>query len=126
VLVLDAHGVTRLSQRTQRSAALIDTLHRQGDWPPLVPSAVLIESLTGVGPRGANENRFLKTCDIVETLSESLARRAAELRAQARRGSAVDALVVATAEPGGTVMTSDPGDLRALAAHATDVSIEPI
>jgi predicted nucleic acid-binding protein len=36
----------------------------------------------------------------------------------ARRVSAVDALVAAFAEPGGTVLTSDPDDLEALAAHA--------
>jgi hypothetical protein len=34
--------------------------------------------------------------------------------------------VVALAEPGGTVLTSDPEDLQALAAHADDVLIEPV
>jgi hypothetical protein len=62
-------------------------------------------------------------CDITSTVSETLARRAALLRRLARRGSAVDALVVACAEPGGTVITTDPGDLEALAAHAQDVDI---
>ncbi len=44
----------------------------------------------------------------------------------ARRGSAVDALVVALAEPGGTVLTSDPGDLVALAQYAHDVIVEKV
>ena len=66
------------------------------------------------------------TCDIADAVPEHLARRAALLRRLARRGSAVDALVVAFAEPGGTILTSDPGDLRALAAYAEDVLIEPI
>lgn len=39
----------------------------------------------------------LKTCDIMEEVAEPLARRAALLRRLARRGSAVDALVVALA-----------------------------
>jgi hypothetical protein len=56
----------------------------------------------------------------------SQGRRAALLRRLARRGSAIDALVVASAEPGGTVLTSDPDDLRALAMHAEDVSIETV
>jgi hypothetical protein len=43
--------------------------------------------------------------------------------ADARRGSAVDALVVASAEPGGTVITIDSEDLEALAAHAQDVDV---
>jgi hypothetical protein len=126
MLVLDGQAVTRLAQRTRRSAALIGSLRREGLWPPLVPSAVLIECLTGDGPKDASEHRFLKTCNVVEQLPVPLARRAAQLRRQARRGSAVDALVVATAEPGGTILTSDPGDLRALAAYATDVTIEAI
>ncbi len=45
------------------------------------------------------------------------------LRRLARRGSAVDALVVAFAEPGGTVLTSHPDDLEALASHPRDVTI---
>jgi predicted nucleic acid-binding protein len=91
-----------------------------------VPSVVLIESLQGHAGRDANVNRFLKTCEIAEVVSESIARRAALLRRLARRGSAVDAVVVACAEPGGTVVTSDAGDLEALAVHADGVVIERI
>jgi hypothetical protein len=92
----------------------------------LVPSIVLVECLQGHAGRDAAENRFLKTCDVVEDVSEPLARRAAFLRRRARRGSAVDALVVAVAEPGGTVLTSDPRDLEALASHAHRVKIERV
>jgi hypothetical protein len=83
----------------------------------------LVEALTGHVGRDAPANRFLKTCDVVGELPEALARRSAALRFQARRGSAVDAVVVAAAEPGGTVLTSDVEDLRALAAHAREVQI---
>jgi predicted nucleic acid-binding protein len=126
VLILDSGGVSRLAERSRESLALIVALREEGLWPPKVPSAVLVECLQGHAGRDANENRFLKTCDIVETIPESLARRAALLRRLARRGSAVDALVVAVAEPGGTVLTSDPKDLEALAAHAQDVIIERV
>jgi hypothetical protein len=87
---------------------------------------VLVECLQGHAARDAAENRFLKTCDVLEEVRESLARRAALLRRRARRGSAVDALVVAAAEPGGTVLTSDRADLEALASHAQRVRIERI
>jgi hypothetical protein len=87
---------------------------------------VLIECLTGDGPRDAAQHRFLRTCDIAEPVPLALAHRAAWLRAQARTGSAVDALVTAVAEPGGTVMTGDLADLRAFAEHASDVAIEAI
>jgi hypothetical protein len=59
---------------------------------------------------GANTNRFLRTCIIDVSVSEATAFRAAELRRLARTGSAVDALVVVLAEPGGTVLTGDHAD----------------
>ena len=102
---------------------MILALRDEGFWPPKVPSVVLVECLEGHAGRDAIENKFLKTCDVAEIVPESLARRAATLRRLARRGSAVDALVVAFAEPGGTVLTSDPHDLQALAAHAESVAI---
>ncbi len=123
MLVLDAGGLSHLAQRSRPAAALILALRREGLWPPVVPSAVLVESLTGQAGRDAAPDRLLKGCDVVSALPESLARRAAALRHQARQGSAVDAIVVATAEPGGTVLTGDLTDLRALAVHARDVVI---
>jgi hypothetical protein len=99
-------------------------LKAEGLWPPLVPTPVLIEALHGDPGKDAGTNRLLKTCDLVEDIPERMARRAAYLRTRARRGSAVDALVVAAAEPRGSVLTSDPDDLLALADHANDVAIE--
>jgi hypothetical protein len=122
-LVLDSGGVSRLARRSQDAAALITVLVRQGIWPPVVPTVVLVECLSGRPPHDAVTNRFLKTCDIFDEVPEHLARRAGILRATAQRGSAVDALVVAIAEPNGSVLTGDIGDLQALAAHAADVSV---
>jgi predicted nucleic acid-binding protein len=122
-LVLDSGGVTRLARRNADALAPIQAFRRQNLWPPVVPSIVLVECLTGKQRADANINRFLKTCEILERVPEEIARRAASLRAQAKRGSAVAALVVAAAEPGGDVLSGDLGDLRALAAHAVDVSV---
>jgi hypothetical protein len=122
-LVLDSGGVSRLARRSEDATALITVFARQGIWPPVVPSAVLIECLRGRPQHDTLTNRFLKLCNITEELPEHLARRAGVLRARAHRGSAVDALVVAMAEPGGSVLTGDVGDLRALAAHADDVAV---
>jgi hypothetical protein len=126
MLVLDSGAVTRLAERSGRAAALIAALRAEGLWPPVVPSMVLVECLTGEGARDAAQHRFLRTCDIAQTVSVPLARRAAWLRSRARAGSAVDALVIAVAEPGGTVLTGDLADLRALAEHASGVTIEAI
>ncbi|MHB1534447.1 MAG: hypothetical protein ACYC1D_07530 [Acidimicrobiales bacterium] len=84
---------------------------------------VLVECLSGRPQHDAITNRFLKVCTITEDIPEHLARRASVLRANAQRGSAVDALVVAMAEPGGSVLSSDLVDLRALAAYADDVAV---
>ncbi len=126
MLVLDSGGVTRLAERSRQAAAMILAFREENLWPPLVPSVVLVECLHGHPGRDALANSFLKTCDIVEEVGEPLARRAALLRRLARRGSAVDALVIALAEPGGTVLTSDPGDLEALAQYALDVAVEKV
>ncbi len=123
MLVLDSGAVTRLAER---SAALITAFRAAGLWPPVVPSMVLIECLTGDGSRDAAQHRFLRTCDVAETVPVPLARRAAWLRGRAHKGSAVDALITAAAEPGGTVLTGDPADLQALAAYASSVTIETI
>lgn len=126
MLVLDSGAVSRLAERSRASVALILALREEGLWPAAVPSVVLAECLQGHAGRDATENQLLKTCDVVERVPESVARRAAFLRRRARRGSAVDAIVVAMAEPGGTVLTTDPGDLEALAAYAQRVLIERV
>jgi len=105
---------------------MITVFKRDGLWPPLVPSVVLVECLSGRQRNDVLVNRFLKTCDIAEELPQRLVRRAASIRASAQRGSAVDAVVVAMAEPGGTVLSGGISDLRALAAHAEDVAIHRV
>lgn len=126
MLVLDSGGVTKLAARNRQAMALIQSFVAAELWPPLVPTVVLVESLQGHPGRDANINRFLKTCIIEPTVTEAVARRAAELRRRARRGSAVDAIVVAMAEPGGTVLTGDEADLGALSAYARQVTVERI
>lgn len=126
MLILDSGAVSRLSERSRPVAALLAAYRARDLWPPVVPSVVLIECLQGHAARDAPANRFLKTCDLVERVGDALARRAAQLRRLAGRGSAVDALVVALAEPDGTVLTSDPADLEALTQYARGVTVERI
>lgn len=124
--MLDSGGLSRLSRRSTRAAALIAALRAEGLWPPVVPTVVVAESTSGRARTDANVNRFLKTCDIDPVVPEATARRAGQMRALAGTGSAVDALVVALAEPGATVLTTDRADLDALAAHARQVTIEVV
>lgn len=124
--MLDSGAVSLLAERSGRSAALLTVMRRTHPWPPVVPSAVLVECLQGDVRRDAGTNRFLKGCKIEVDLPLARARRAAELRRRAGRGSAVDAIVVAAAEPEGTVYTGDEADIRALAAHAIRVSVRAV
>lgn len=126
MLILDSGGLSRLSQRSRRAAALIEALQAENLWPPVVPTVVLAESTTGAARTDANINRLLKSCDMDPIVAERTARRAGHLRSRARKGSAVDAILVALAEPGGVVLTGDTEDLEALAAHADGVMIERV
>ncbi|HLI54645.1 MAG TPA: type II toxin-antitoxin system VapC family toxin [Acidimicrobiales bacterium] len=119
-ILLDAHGLTALT--AQR--AYLEELRRRGEWPAIIPSVVLTEALTGDHRRDYHENRLLRTCD-VRSVDEVTARAASALRTRVcgrRPPSAVDAIVVVMADAAGgaTVLSSDPGDLRALASHATN------
>jgi hypothetical protein len=126
MLVLDSGAMTLLGERSGRAAALIAALTEARLWPPVVPSILVVESVTGAGAGNLADSRFLRTCDIVDTISLSVARRAAWLRIRAQTGSAADALVIAIAEPGGTVLAAHLTRMRKLAAYARDVIVEPL
>ena len=126
-LVLDSGGVSALAGQRAR---LVE-LRRRGLWPPLVPSVVLTEALTGDHRRDFHANRLLGMCQI-KSIDEQLARQAAALRTAtgiASDISATDAVVVSLGAQleGASILTSDPGDLRALAAQSESaISITPV
>lgn len=123
-LFLDSGAVTYFASSALASArARLAVLGTEEVGPPVVPSLVLAECLTGQSDKDARTNLFLKGCDVTVVLTEARARRAAKLRTMAGRGSAVDAALVALAEPGGLILTGDKHDLTALAANAVGVVI---
>jgi hypothetical protein len=123
VLVLDSGGLSYLAARSTAAAALIRSLRRENLWPPIIPTMILVESLQARPGRDAALNQFIGTCLLEEAVPLTLARRAAEIRRRARKGSAVDALVIALAEPNGAVLAGDVGDLSALAAQTEQVTV---
>ena len=122
--MLDAGAVTAFANADRVRRERMAALRRMTDEPLVVPTTVVAEVVTGGGPRDARVNRLLQGCELMP-LTELLARRAAALRQSARRGSVVDASVVATAEVkgGGVVLTGDLGDFRALTARSPIVSV---
>jgi predicted nucleic acid-binding protein len=119
MLVLDSGGVTALASDRAR----LEELRRRNLWPAQVPTAVLVEALTGDHRRDFPVNRLLRACQL-RTTDEAQAREAARLRAATGPAgpiSAVDAVVAAfaTTRLDSLVLTSDPADLTALAEHGT-------
>ncbi|HVQ95777.1 MAG TPA: PIN domain-containing protein [Mycobacteriales bacterium] len=126
-LILDAGGVSALAGQQARLLGL----RRQGHWPAQVPAVVLAEALTGDHRRDFHVNRLLRACQI-RPVTELQAREAARLRSATGRAgkiSAADAIVAAVASgyPDPIVLTSDPRDLAALVAHASQpIEVVPV
>ncbi|HSL09494.1 MAG TPA: hypothetical protein VK887_16180 [Pseudonocardiaceae bacterium] len=124
-LVLDSMAVTALGRRDRQTAARLAALRLRGLWPPIVPTAVLVDSLTGNRVRDALAHRTVGL-SLVHPLDEPMARRAAQLRRRARAGSAVDAIVVATAELfEALVITGNLDDLARLSQPANGIALLP-
>lgn len=124
-LVLDSGGLGKLAQGDGWAKAALDSTMSVA----LVPSMVLAEALQG-GPEDANINRVLKGLEIVSITAE-LARGAASLKRQAGLSGVqitIDAVVVAVSVSvgGGAIMTTDPKDIRRLAASRPELGIRPI
>ena len=89
---------------------------------------VVAETVRGNGPRDAPVNLVLAQTSPQHPLTESLARAAGELLAEAKSSATIDALVVAEAiecAPA-IILTSDPDDFRALLGDHRGVTIEQI
>jgi predicted nucleic acid-binding protein len=124
-LVLDSMAVTALGRRDRQTAARLAALRLRGLWPPIVPTTVLVDSLTGNRVRDALAHRTVGL-SLVHPLDEPMARRAAQLRRRARAGSAVDAIVVATAELfEALVITGNLDDLARLSQPANGIALLP-
>jgi hypothetical protein len=83
---------------------------------PVIPAPVLAQAWRS--PRQARLAQLVNAC-FVEPLEDDLARAAGELLGRAKASDVVDAAVVAgAAGRGDVVLTSDPRDLRRLAAEA--------
>ena len=111
----DAGALVAADRNDRRLAALHRRALERGVVPD-VPVGVLAQGWRG-GPQAAL-SRILRSCRVVG-LDEAAARRAGTLCAAADTSDIVDATVVDHAlRRGDVVVTSDPGDLRRLAAAA--------
>ena len=85
-----------------------------------IPASVIAEFWRG-------DHRALLEVGVLEPLSPALAERAGMLLVLTGGANAIDATVIASAaQRGDIVVTSDEGDLRELARHAKNVTVEAI
>jgi len=112
-LVLDAGALIALERGERASWVRLKAAHGRGE-VPLTNAAVLGQVWRG-GPRQARLSQALAGMD-VRALDEVMGRAAGELLGAARRSDLIDASIVIMAVDGDDIVTSDPDDLRALAA----------
>ncbi|MGH3275373.1 MAG: PIN domain-containing protein [Streptosporangiaceae bacterium] len=122
-ILLDSEGLNAAATGSARVRAELALAERLGVTVH-VSAITLTETLRG-GPRDARVHAFLKGT-VPQPVTPALGRAAGELLARVGRSDSVDAVVAVTANGLGLrvrILTSDPGDLRALTAAMDGVSV---
>ena len=125
-LILDSGAVIALARNDARARAVLTAAWEIGA-DVAIPAIVLAETVRGASD-DAPVNRLVKAVGQVSPVSEHVGRTAGGLLRASGSNATVDAVVVATAVAAGgaVVLTSDPNDLRALAADHPDVIVHPL
>jgi len=92
--------------------------------PPVTSGGVGAQVWRGGRGRQAELTRLLAGVQVA-AVDDQLGRRAGMLLARSGQSDAIDATVVCLAADGDDILTSDPGDLRAL-AEAAEIHVELI
>jgi len=123
MLVLDA-GAFVAAERGDRDVIALVKRERLAGRSPVTCGGVVAQVWRGRHGRQAPLARLLAGVDIAP-VDDSLGRRAGILLGRSGQSDAIDAAVVCLAADGDDVLTSDPGDLIAL-AEAADIHVELI
>lgn len=123
MLILDA-GAFVAVERGDRDVVALVKRERLAGRAPVTSGGVVAQVWRGGGGRQAAVARLLAGVDVA-AIDEQSGRRAGVLLARSGQADAIDASVMCLAEDGDDILTSDPGDLRAL-AQAARVHIELI
>jgi hypothetical protein len=115
-LVLDAGALVAVERGKREVLALIKQELRDGR-APRTHGGVVGQVWRGGTGRQAILARLLPGLDVLP-IDVELGRRAGMLLGRAKRADVIDAAVVLLAADGDIILTSDPEDLRALAAAA--------
>jgi hypothetical protein len=121
MLVLDA-GAFVAVERGNRDVVALVKRERLAGRPPVTCGGVVAQVWRGGHGRQVPLARLLAGVDVVP-IDDSLGRQAGMLLARSGQSDAIDAAVVCLAADGDDILTSDPGDLLAL-AEAADIQVE--
>jgi hypothetical protein len=104
-------------ERRKASALALMRVCRQARIRITIPAPVIAEWWRGA-------HIALLEAAVLEPLTPTLAKSAGELLKRAKRSDAIDAtVVVSAAQRGDLIVTDDPRDLKALAAHVSGVDV---
>jgi hypothetical protein len=123
MLVLDA-GAFVAVERGDRDVVSLVKRERLAGRPPVTSGGVVAQVWRGGHGRQAELARLLAGVQVA-AVDDQLGRRAGMLLARSGQSDAIDATVVCLAADGDDILTSDPGDLLAL-AEAAEIHVELI
>jgi hypothetical protein len=123
MLVLDA-GAFLAVERGDRDVLALVKRERMAGRAPVTSGGVIAQVWRGGHGRQAQVARMLAGVEVA-AIDDSLGRRAGMLLARSGQSDAIDASVICIAGDGDDILTSDPGDLRAL-AEAAEIHVELI
>jgi hypothetical protein len=124
-LLLDAGAFLAVEQGDRDVVALVKR-ERLAQRAPLSHGGVVAQVWRGGSGRQAELARLLAGVD-VKALDQDLGKKAGVLLGLSRTSDAVDAALVCLAADGDDILTSDPGDLRALAeAAGVHIDLVPV
>jgi len=116
-LTLDTGALIQLEKRNRRTIELLKTALDDGI-PLRIPAAAVAEFWHGSHGRGVEGLIEVATIAVTRHLAQRAGEALAAIGKTRRGPSIVDAIVAAVAHAhGDAVLTTDPDDLRALAAH---------
>lgn len=123
MLVLDA-GALVAAERGERDVVALVKRERLAGRPPVTCGGVVAQVWRGGRGRQVPLARLLAGTEVA-AIDDNLGRRAGVLLGRSGQSDAIDAAVVCLAGDGDDILTSDPGDLLAL-AQAADIQVDII
>lgn len=126
-LIVDTGVLIGIARDDRPAVVALKDARRRHAEVVVVPGSVA-EATRGSGPQDARINMVLAAIDVIPPVTEAVARLAGALLGHAKLDATLDALLVAEAvgRAPAVIITTDPNDMRRLAAEHPDVVVRAI